>query len=261
MAKKNNIPFQNVWILFAIATLLLSAGWLMKSFPILIFTGIAPLFAISDVAKDKDSPWNHLELILLSLAISLFCASIFDASQLILVLAQAILLTFAFAGYTFSYQSLGSRLGKFTIIFFWLGLEYLMLKLLPWKNNFFFLADALQLQTSWWKWNENLGYLCLSLWILIVNLMLYLGFFKSSSINWMFVAFAIALVVGPIVYSVFFMNTPGVNRDLMVALYTNGSDAVSENYKNRGELITRSALWVSVLIILLALVRNKTKKK
>ena len=90
----------------------------MKSFPILIFIGIAPLFAISDAAKDKETPWNHLELILLSLAISLFSASIFDTTQLILVLAQAIVFTLAFAGYTFSYHSLGSRLGKFTIIFF-----------------------------------------------------------------------------------------------------------------------------------------------
>lgn len=260
MVKKSNNPFLNVWILFVISTLLLSAGWLMKSFPVLIFVGIAPLFAISDVAKDKDSPWNHLELILLSLVISLFCASFFDTTQLILVFAQAILLTLAFAGYTFSYQSLGSRLGKFTIIFFWLGLEYLMLKL-PWKNNLFFLADALQLQASWWKWNVTLGYLALSLWILIVNLIFYLGFFKTSAINWMLVALAIVLIAGPIVYSEFFIETSGINRDQMIALYTNGSDTVRENYKNRGELIPRSAAWVSVLIILLALVRNKIKKK
>jgi type III secretory pathway component EscV len=75
MAKKNNNLFHNVWVLFAAATLLLSAGWLMKSFPILIFVAIAPLFAIADLAKDKDSPWNHLELILLSLSVSFFSAS------------------------------------------------------------------------------------------------------------------------------------------------------------------------------------------
>jgi hypothetical protein len=249
-----------VWILFAIATLLLSAGWLMKSFPVLIFIGIAPLFAISDLAKDKDSPWNHLELILLSFAISLFCATIFDTARLILALAQAILLTLAFAGYTFSYQSLGTRLGKSTILFFWLGLEYLMLKL-PWRNDFFFLADALELQASSWKWNTHFGYLGVSLWILIVNLIFYLGFFKSSSINWFLVAFAIMLVAGPIVYSFYYLDAPGINRDQMIALYRNGSEVISENYKNRGELITRTATWVSILILLLAVVKNKIKKK
>jgi hypothetical protein len=260
MAKKNSSPFQNVWILFATATVLLSAGGLMKSFPILIFIGIAPLLAISDLAKDKDSPWNHLELILLALAIYLFCTRLFDTTYLILVLAQAILLTLAFAGYTFSYQSLGSRLGKFTVIFFWLALEYLMLKL-PWRNDFFFLADALELQASWWKWNTELGYLAISLWVLIVNLIFYIALLKTSTINWFLVVFSILLVAGPIIYSVYYVDTPGINRDHMIALYDNGSTDISENYTNRAELVSRSAAWISVLVILLALVKNKIKKK
>lgn len=260
MAKKNNTSFQNIWVLFAAATLLLSAGWLMKSFPILIFVGFVPLFAISDIAKDKDSPWNHLELILLSFSLSFFCASLFDTTQLILVLVQAILMTIAFAGYAFSYQSLGSRLGKFTIIFFWLGLEYLMLKL-PWRNDFYFLADALELKTAWWKWNIDLGYLGISIWILTVNLIFYLAFLKSSSINWFLLVLAVLLIAGPVIYSIYYLDVSGVNRDQMIALYSNGDEAVSENYKNRGELITRSSAWVSVLILLLAVVKNKIKKK
>lgn len=260
MAKRNNTTFINVWVLFAASTLLLSAGWLMKSFPVLIFIGISPLFAISDCVKDKETPWNHLELILLSLTISLFCASIFDTTQLILVLAQAIVLTLAFAGYNFSYKSLGSRLGKFTIIFFWLGLEYLLLKL-PWRSDFYFLADVLELQTSWWKWNVDLGYLGISIWVLVVNLIFYLAFLKSSSINWFLVVLAVVLVAGPIVYSAYYLDIPGINRDQMIMFYSSGSDAIHETYKNRGELITRTAAWLSVLIILLAVVKNKIKKK
>ena len=260
MAKKNSTTTLNVWILFTAATLLLSGSWLMKSFPVLIFIGISPLFAISDKAKEKETPWNRLELILLSLAISLFCASVFDASQLILVLAQAIVLTLAFAGYAFSYQSLGSRLGKFTIIFFWLGLEYLMLKL-PWRNDFYFLADALQLQSSWWNWNAELGYLGISIWVLIVNLIFYLAFLKSSPINWFLVALGVLLMVGPVIYSIFYLDEVGLNREQMIALYSDGTEVVSKNYKNRGELIARTAAWVSVLIILLAFVKNKIKKK
>jgi len=260
MAKKNNTTHISVWILFAAATLLLSAGWLMKSFPVLIFIGIAPLFAISDIAKDKETPWNHLELILLSLAVSLFCASFLDTSQLIVVLAQAIVLTLAFAGYAFSYQSLGSRLGKFTIIFFWLGLEYLMLKI-HWRSDVYFLADSLELQSSWWKWNAEIGYLGISIWVLVVNLIFYLAFLKSSAINWYLVVLAVLLVAGPVVYSIVYLNEPGLNREQMTALYSDGTEAISKNYKDRGELIARTAAWVSVLVILLAFVKNKIKKK
>jgi len=262
MAKNNSNPFQNVLVLFATATFLLSAAGLMKSFPVLIFTGLAPLFAISDSAKDKSTPWNHIELILLALTISLFCTSFFDTQKIMFVLAEAIMLALAFAGYAFSYQSLGTRLGKFTIIFFWLALEYLMLKL-PWRNDFFFLADTFQLQASWWKWNANLGYLASSLWVLIVNLIIYIALFKNSTINWLMVLFAFLLVTVPIVYSVYYIEIPGVNREQMIALYSNSSTntTFSENYTNRAELVSRSAAWVSVLIILLALVKNKIKKK
>lgn len=260
MAKKNNKTLINVWILFAAATLLLSAGWLMKSFPVLIFIGIVPLFAISDTAKDKETPWNHLELILLALAISLFCASVFDTTQLIRLLAQAILLTLAFAGYAFSYQSLGSQLGKFTIIFFWLGLEYLMLKL-PWRNDFYFLADSLKLHSTWWNWNADIGYLAISIWILVVNLIFYLAFFKFSSINWFLLGLGILLVIGSVMLSIFYIDGPGVNREQMIALYSDSTEEFSNHYKNRGELIARTAAWVSVLIILLAFVKNKIKKK
>lgn len=261
MAKKNSTKtLINVWILFVAASLLLSAGWLMKSFPALIFIGIAPLFAISDAAKDKETPWDHLELILMALAISLFCASIFDTTQLIPVLAEAIVLTLTFAGYAFSYQSLGSRLGKFTIIFFWLGLEYLMLKL-PCRNDYYFLADSLELQASWWKWNADIGYLSISIWVLVVNLIFYLAFLKSSSINWYFGVLAVLLVAGPIIYSIFYLDAPGLNREQMIVLYGGGTEVVSGNYKNRGELIARTAAWVSILIILLAVVKNQIKKK
>ena len=260
MAKKNNTPSQNVWILFATSTLLLSAGWLMKSFPVFVFAGLAPLFAISDQAKDKESPWNHLELILLSLTISFFCARIFDTAQIIPILAQSILFALAFAGYTFSYQSLGSRLGKFTILFFWLALEYLMLKL-PWRQDSIFLADALLLKTSWWKWNTSLGYLGVSLWVLVVNLFVYLGFYKYSTINWYLIAFSILLIACPLIYSVYFLDTPGINREQMISVYGTGELTVSENYKNRAEFIVRTATWVAVLILLLAIVKNKTHKK
>ncbi len=260
MVKKNSPFFQQVWMLFATATLLLSAGWLMKSFPILIFVGISPLFAISDIAKDKKSPWNHLELILLCLVVSLFCASFFNSTQLIIILAQAILMALAFAGYSFAYQNLGSRLGKFTIIFLWLGLEYLMLKL-PWRNDFYFLADSLALKTDWWRWTNELGYLAISLWVLVTNLIFYLAIYKSPAINWFFIVLTILFVAGPIIYSIYNLDHAGINRGQMVALYNGEGINLSNNYQNRGELITRSSTWVSILIILLAFVKNKIKKK
>lgn len=261
MAKKSNHTgtFLQPWMLFALATALLTAAWLMKSFPILIFAGYAPLFAIADQAKEKDSPWSRFELILLALGISFFAATVFDSALLIIVLAQAILFTLSFVGYNFCYQSLGARTGKFTIIFFWLALEYLFLKL-PWFEKTLFLTDALMLKSSWMAWNTSTGYLTASLWILVVNLFVYLTFFRPPSVNWYYFIVAVLLTAGPIVYS-YTLSSPGLNREQMIALYSGSQTAGPLSYQNQGELIPRTAAWVSLFILLLALVKSKTKKK
>lgn len=257
MAKKNNQPY-NAWVLFSIATLLLTAGWLMKSFPVLIFLGFAPLFAITDQAKDHKSPWNRFELILLSLSVSLFAAQLFRTQLLVFVLAQSILFTLTFVGYSFAYQSLGSRLGKFTIIFFWLGAEYILLKL-PWSEQTLFLADALHLQASWLKWTYHVGYLGASFWILLVNLLFYLTFFQKKEFNGYYFAAGITVIIVPILFS-YQTETTGINHAEMIALYTQGTTG-SGKYLKQGELIARTAAWISVLIILLSFVKNQTRKK
>jgi apolipoprotein N-acyltransferase len=256
MAKKNNTTLKP-WLLFLISAALLSAGWLVKSFPISIFFGIAPLFAIADQAKEGDDFWVHIEFILLALVVCFFSATTFNSSYLIVALLHAILFALAFLSYSFSYQSLGSRLGKFTIIFFWLALEYLLLKL-PWGEKSIFLADAVYLKTEWLGWSSRTGYLGTSLWILCTNLLVYIAIFKEK-INWYFVTLSIVCLTGPAIYS-YSTSTMGISREQMISLYSIDKIEVSSYFK-RGELVARTAAWISVLILLIALVRNKTKKK
>ena len=128
----------------------------MKSFPILIFVALAPFFAIADQGKEGEKFWNLSELILIGLTISFFAAHLFEIQFLVAAISQSIAFTLAFIGYAFAYQSLGSRLGKFTIIIFWLGIEYVLLKM-PFRNQTIFLADAVQLQPTWQRWNIHTG--------------------------------------------------------------------------------------------------------
>ncbi len=259
MAKKNRDPFNHAWTLFGLAAVLLSAGWLMKPFPILIFVGFAPLFAITDQAKNHVSPWNRFELILLALAVSFFAAVFYDSSFLVFVLVQAIVFTLAFVGYSFAYQSLGSRLGKFTIIFFWLALEYIFLKL-PWVDQTIFLADAVRLQHNWLNWTHQFGYLGATLWILCVNLIFYMSFFNKRSFNVYLFILAIFMVAAPILIS-HQIDLNGISRDQMISLYSQDTMESPDQYFKRGELVARTAAWISVLIILLSIVKKQTRKK
>lgn len=257
MAKKTS-SILSPWILFAAGTLLFTAGWLMKSFPLLIFTGLAPFFAIVDQGKEDDRFWNLSELILAALTISFFAAHVFQVEFLVAAISQSIALTLAFVGYSFAYQSLGSRLGKFTIVIFWLGIEYVLLKT-SFRNQIIFLSDALQLQPNWQRWNIYTGYLGSTLWILLSNLFIYLGLLKAEKINWIWVGVAAFCMAGPIVFSLLSEELPITHLN-MLNLYDGNVTSLSKEYMERGELIPRTAAWVSGLIILLSLVKNKTKK-
>ncbi|MFM8914307.1 MAG: hypothetical protein ACKOE6_15530, partial [Flammeovirgaceae bacterium] len=168
-----------------------------------------------------------------------------------------IVFALAFLAYNFSHQQLGERLGKFTIIFFWLGLEYLLLKL-PWRNNVVFLADVLALKPKWTQWTHYTGYLGVSLWILVTSLVFYLGLLRQG-IHWYWLAAGVLLLAAPVVYSLT-IHQSGVNHSQMITLYDTGQ-ATSNRYLKEGELVSRTAAWISIVILLLALVKTKTKKK
>lgn len=255
MVKKNN----NIapWVLFATSACMLAAGWWMRPFPLFIFFGVAPLFALVDRVQHNEAYWTHVELILLALLVGIFAAHHFEVNSLVMAAVQAIVLSLSFLAYNFAHRQLGERLGKVTIIFFWLALEYLMLKL-PWRNNAIFLADVLALHPHWTRWTYYTGYLGISLWILVTGLAFYHGSLRQG-IQWHWLVAGVLLLVCPVVYSLT-MQTSSMNHSQMIALYETGL-ASSARYGKEGELASRTAAWISVMILLLALVKTKTKRK
>lgn len=247
------------WPLFFIATGLLIAGWLMKSFPVLILVGLSPLFAIADKSHSEEKFWNYAELILIALALSLLAGHVFQLSYLISAIIQAIGFTLAFVGYAFVHQSLGPRAGKVTIIIFWLAMEYIFLKL-QWPLDNLFLADAVQLKTDWLNWTFYTGYLGSSLWILIGNLFFYLAILKAGRINWAWLIIFLVSLIAPIIFS-FTTELKATQREEMIGLYSSSPNVLNSIYLKRGEFIPRTAAWISILIFIFALVKNKTQKK
>jgi apolipoprotein N-acyltransferase len=258
MAKENNGPLSPL-ILFVIACVLLTGGWLMKSFPVFLFAGFAPLIAITDHVKKEDLFWDSFEWILIALTLSFFAAHFFDFSFFVNALIQAIVFTVGFVCFSYARQNLGDRLGKLPIIFFWLALEYVFLKI-HWPSDSLFLADAFALKTSWLQWTIHTGYLGASFWILLCNLILYYSVFKNRKINWLALTIFFVCLTGPIILS-FVKGGALITREDMFALYYQENPQVPLVYMARGEFIPRTAAWISVLILLFAVVKNKTKKK
>jgi hypothetical protein len=256
MAKENKAL--SPLILFLISTVMLTGGWLMKAFPVFLFAGFAPLFAITDPIKKENFFWQSFEWILIALSISFFAGHFFNHNFFINAIVQAIIVTIAFVCFGFARQNLGDRLGKLPILFFLLAIEYVFLKI-NWPSNSLFLADAFSLKPQWLKWTIHTGYLGISFWILLCNLILYYAFFNGKLNGLLLILFFIC-VIGPITFS-YVKEGSTISREDMMALYQRDSTELPLTYIARGEFIPRTAAWVSVLILLFAVVKNKTKKK
>lgn len=246
----------NIWWLLLGGSVLLSAAWLMRSFPVFIFIGLAPFFAILDHTLEGDNFWEHAEMILIGLAVAFLAAFMFNTSSIVTVLIHAILFTLPFIGFAFVHESLGARTGKFIVIFIWLGLEYLLVKV-QWPSNTVFLADSLNNWPTWFRWNYETGYLGASAWILTANWLVYTGTMRNG-LNWPLVFLALTVIAGPLVYSLMIDAKPILRKD-MIELYSTDS-VLKGNYAAKGELVARTCAWLSVLILVFAGVKSRTAK-
>lgn len=255
MAK--NSPRFSPLLLAILAALLLTAGWLMASFPLLIFLGIAPLMAVAETTDKNDSIFEKMELVLLILAVAFMVQAFTHHSSVVLALVSAIGFTLAFVAHAWVRQTLGIRTGKITLIIFWLAVEYLFLKVIP--SGGLYLADTLALQ-DWTRWTAHTGYLGASLWILLVNACWFMAFLQGNGIRWSWMAVGVLLMAGPLAYS-YTLPGPPITREVMINLYENLPADLDVTYLARGEWVVRTAAWLSTLILIFTFVKHQTKKK
>ncbi len=72
---------------------------------------------------------DHKPGIFALFAIGLMSAHGFEIRSLVPAIVQAIFLTLAFLAYAYANHRLGNWTGKFTILVFWLAMEYFFLRL------------------------------------------------------------------------------------------------------------------------------------
>lgn len=245
-------------LLATASTVLLTGGWLMSFFPLLIFLGLAPLFAIVERVDARGQVLEKMEYILVAFSISLGTFAFLRGQSIAFALVASISCTIVFAGFSWVRQTLGNRTGTITIIIFWLAMEYLFLKVYPERS--FFLADSLLLPGGWVKWTAYTGYLGSSLWILVVNWCLYQGLLRENGLLLAWIVAGIIAWIGPLVSSYFLTTSPIVRQD-MVNLYSALPAHTDVVYLARGEWVVRSSAWLTALILLFTLVRRQTRKQ
>lgn len=229
----------------------------MGSFPVLVFLGLSPLFALSEPRNEEGSIFEKMELVLLALTVPLVAHALMHERSVVVALGTGICCTLAFVAHAWVRHTLGVKTGKITLILFWLALEYALLKLVPAYG--IFLADTLALFPAWTRWTVHTGYLGSSLWILLVNGCLYRAFLQGRGIQWVWFGIGMLVLLGPAAYS-YSLSTSPVQRDQMINFYRNITTDADVTYLAHGELVVRTAAWLSILILLFTFVRQQIRR-
>ncbi len=233
--------------------IMLSVLW--ERFPILIFIGFSPLFALLDFSW-KEKPIYYLLFISSVMAV---CLNFLPGWGIIVNgFFLGLVIVALFSAYVIMQNVTEKRFNKLALIILFLGVEYILLIFVIHKKPFF-IADILQQKTTWVRWTVYTGYLGISLWILLTNLLFYQALFRLEKISPFFLILGVLTIALPIMYS-FHLTNNGVTKDEVIHLYSGDYADRGNPYSQHGELISRTGGWVSLLIIIFTLVRAKTKK-
>lgn len=238
--------------------MLMLLAFAFRDFPIFIFFAIAPLFALVDNPTGiKDLYLPFVVAIGTALVFYFTMQESMQPSSLLSWGVYFCLMAVVFAFYVVLKRWRPATLNKFALIIFILGMEYGFLKLAD-DLNPVFLADLLQNKPTWTRWNIMTGYAGSTLWILVVNLVVYEALFVQRKINLILFIVAAVAILFPILYSVNMEGVALAKLDV-IGLYR-GNVTDRSVYSERGELLSRTGAWVSALIIIFTLVKGLTKK-
>jgi len=167
-------------LLSLLSALLLSAGWPARGFPLLLLTGFVPLLFVEDYFYQNKKDFSRFAIIFYSFIAFAFWNllttwwiynSTFIGSLLAVVLNSfSCLLFLLFSYYTEKYQTNSS--GVSFSCFYWIAFEFIHLDWdlsWPWLQ----LGNGFANYPQWIQWYEYTGIFGGSLWILLVNILIF----------------------------------------------------------------------------------------
>jgi len=149
---------------------------------------------------------------------------------------NSLLMALAFQLFHFSKKYIGNKKGYISLLVIWTAFEYAHFN---WELSWPWLAfgDAFSIRTNWIQWYEYVGVLGGTLWVLVVNLLLFLGLKKQLEqdknkkvIRNFFVSASLILLL-PIAYSYWMSQSPYLEgKTLEVVLVQPNIDPYNEKF-------------------------------
>jgi len=199
---KNIHPF----FLSALSGLLLFAAWPMSPLTFLIFIAFIPLLWIESrgIRRRKFFGWVYIAMLVWNVAATWWVWNATGPGAIAAFLANSLLMCLPWIGFHWVKSRLGERPGYLSLIVFWLSFEYFHLQnwglSWPWLT----IGNAFAARPGWVQWYAFTGTSGGSLWVLIVNILLFrllLSIMRKRNPPGMTAKWASAALLIPIVLS------------------------------------------------------------
>jgi len=200
--------FTNLYIAIG-GGLLLWAAWPVSSLTFLIFVAWIPLLWLeSTIESRKKFFWlTYITMFVWNVATTWWIWNASAPGAIAAFLANSFLMCLPWLGFKMAKKWLGEKLGYVALIAFWMCFEFIHLQdwglSWPWLT----LGNSFATHTQWIQWYEYSGTSGGSLWILLVNVFLFLhiknNFKRDGSKTYKNLAIGIGLLILPIVISLF----------------------------------------------------------
>ncbi len=252
-------------MLSGITVIALVSAYLLPQFPWTVAIAIAPLFALYAFHKEHDKPFISFGLsVVIPFVISYAVIAGLKTDGhpgIPLSVNFGILMSFAIFAYWLTDKYAKNRLGLFTIVIFYTGMEYVSMIFVP-DYSHLVLGNAITAFPAIQRWNPQLGITGVSAWILLANIAVYFIFFRDLAIfrglfRWRTLLLSTILISIPGILSYWFYD-PSItvlNADMVSDGFRNVIS--SGKFDEAGEIMGRTCAWVTILIVLYGLVKRK----
>lgn len=197
-------------VLAILSGVLLFAAWPVSPLTFFIFIGFIPLLWLENQNLKRRAffLWTYLAMLIWNVSTTWWIMNSTVPGGIAAMLANSLLMCMPWLAFYNIKRSMGAKVGYAAFVVSWLTFEYIHLNWelsWPWLT----LGNAFAVQPDWVQWYEFTGASGGSLWVLLVNVCLFLLMkrpYKKQKFNVRLASLLIALLVFPFFISLYLLG-------------------------------------------------------
>lgn len=224
-------------MLAVLSGVLLSLAWPLAGFPLLIFIAFVPLFMAEEAVAATSTKsvgrkiWalSYLTFIIWNVLTTWWVYNSTPEGAYLAFGCNSLFMSWVYYCAFKVKQKLGKRMGHISFVVFWLMFEYLHMN---WKLSWpwLTLGNVFAAFPQWIQWYEYTGILGGSVWIIVINILLY-ELLRSFSFKKAVLPLALLILPIALSYGIYFTYTEK-SDPVQVAVIQPNIDPYNEKFQN-----------------------------